>query len=1057
MAGSPSGLSDNSTQDLLGGWNLGGEPELDDSLLNSLPSREPRSEAAAGSRSWTGPRSEPDPQEDLCRAFAIVSPDDPRSLDDGSVAGDEDGEEPSPSSGENALVQLPRPGEEVGGFQIVGELGRGAFARVYLAEQTSLGHRLVALKVSKAEGDEPQILARLQHTHIVPIHSVHDDAETGLRLMCMPYFGGANLAQILEAAGARLAAQATGRSLVEALDLVSQRVESQAAQSLGPGASAAVLALLHAPASRGLRPVSRPARSATVSRFQSLWSQIRWPKRLAPREKAEAVVPEIETESAQPARQFLRQANFIHAAVWIVARLAEGLDHAHSRGLLHRDLKPSNILIANDGTPMLLDFNLATESQPDEGAKAMLGGTLPYMAPEHLDAFNPEGTTAPDAVDERSDLYALGLILFEMIAGEHPFPEAPPGTPLLQVIRRMSEQRRRVPSLRAACAQVPWSLDAIVSKCLAPDPQRRYGRARDLAEDLRRFLEDLPLKHTPEPSFRERLAKWVRRHPRICGSTSIVISSIVLLLIIGVLLAVVVNNLHNVSAQFKYRTFQTRFDECQLLLNTTSGPTDHLGRGIAEAEQAIDLEELSPSGQWRGDSWVGRLSASQQENIRERTVELILSEGRARTALAERRGSEADQRQALKWAVRWLDRAERLDRHPPPTLFSDRARYLAALGLADRAALDRKRAAETPLVTGRDFALLGTERLARHDLPGAEEALQRAVVLDPRAFWPWFLLGTCHFDQGRFLEAAGDFGICTALEPKFAWSYLNRGLALARAGKLLDALKCDDRALEANPRFIEALVNRALIHLELNHLADAECDLKQAVALGRNDATILYILGEVLARLGRRGDAERLFDDLLADDPDNPVYRVTRGFSRLSTDPEGARSDLSRALKRDPRNARAHYGLALLVQGKDRRAALDHVARALDADPDLVDALQLRALLRARLGDLAAIDDVERLIQSATPHRLYNGACALAVLAETANQPRLNSRAFALLGRALDFGFPPDQAAADSDWKALRDRTEFRELLQKAAARRAGPLPRYGGSAQRTTHVLKER
>jgi hypothetical protein len=140
--------------------------------------------------------------------------------------------------------RFPEPGEHFEAFQIVGELGRGAFARVYLAEEKDLGHRLVALKVSKAEGDEPQILARLQHTHIVPVYSVHDDPRTGLRLMCMPYLGGANLAQVLEAAGARLPKQATGRSLVEALDLVSQRFQSRTVQSLGPGVSAA-LALRH--------------------------------------------------------------------------------------------------------------------------------------------------------------------------------------------------------------------------------------------------------------------------------------------------------------------------------------------------------------------------------------------------------------------------------------------------------------------------------------------------------------------------------------------------------------------------------------------------------------------------------------------------------------------------------------------------------------------------------------------------------------------------------------------------------------------------------------------
>ncbi len=99
-------------------------------------------------------------------------------------------------------IRFPSRGDVVGGFRVVKELGRGAFARVYLAEQTELAGRAVAIKVAEALGDEPQALAKLQHTHIVPIHSVHDDPATGLRLLCMPYVGGANLAQVLERSGA---------------------------------------------------------------------------------------------------------------------------------------------------------------------------------------------------------------------------------------------------------------------------------------------------------------------------------------------------------------------------------------------------------------------------------------------------------------------------------------------------------------------------------------------------------------------------------------------------------------------------------------------------------------------------------------------------------------------------------------------------------------------------------------------------------------------------------------------------------------------------------------
>ena len=106
----------------------------------------------------------------------------------------------APLSNHASGIDFPRCGSGIGGFRLVSELGRGAFGRVYMAEEAGLGNRPVALKITLAEGDEPRILARLQHTHIVPIYSVRDDPETGLRLLCMPFFGGANLAQVLDAA-----------------------------------------------------------------------------------------------------------------------------------------------------------------------------------------------------------------------------------------------------------------------------------------------------------------------------------------------------------------------------------------------------------------------------------------------------------------------------------------------------------------------------------------------------------------------------------------------------------------------------------------------------------------------------------------------------------------------------------------------------------------------------------------------------------------------------------------------------------------------------------------
>ncbi len=418
---------------------------------------------------------------------------------------------------EHPAHRLPQPGDNLAGFRIVLELGRGAFARVYLAEEVNLGRRLVAIKVSRPDSDEPWILARLQHAHIVPVHSVCDDAPSGLRVLCMPYFGGADLAQVLRAAGGPVPTRHDGETLVKALDQISRRwpdeadVPANLRISRPPRSSVPGAGTTDSPQAV---ITSRAAQSFTAaSRFRWMLSRLvrTGAGSLPPRHRAP--VPERD----EPARRFLREASAIEAAVWIVARLAEGLEHAHARGLLHRDLKPSNILLAADGTPMLLDFNLAVSSRIDspegEIEHAMIGGTLPYMSPEHLDAFNPSGTTLSSHVDGRSDIYALGLIFFELLAGAPPFPEPPPGTPLLETLHLMIECRRKPPSARARCPLVPWSLDALAARCIAFDPASRYARAHDLAEDLRRFLDNLPMKHCPEPSVRERVGKFASAIP----------------------------------------------------------------------------------------------------------------------------------------------------------------------------------------------------------------------------------------------------------------------------------------------------------------------------------------------------------------------------------------------------------------------------------------------------------------------------------------------------------------------------------------------------------------
>ena len=1021
-------MSHSDRNDLFLGWNL--SPSGDDA-----PPRSDRTQTWSGKarklrgrvdRSWDETRSlarpespgtkDVDPADDFVLHPEPESSSRPLAPDGETVGTARDVDKP-----DDGPIPFPECGDGIGGFRLVAELGRGAFGRVYLAEESGLGNRPVALKVTRPEGDEPRLLARLQHTHIVPIHSVVDDPESGLRLMCMPYFGGANLAQVLEATGHRITSPASGLSLIQALDVVGRPAPND---SDDPAPASPKRRGSKFPEG-GVRPDPREAGSSAPIR--SLLGRIPWWSRSLtspPR-------PLDEREPLQPARRFLRESSFVRASAWIAARLAEGLEHAHSRGLLHRDLKPSNILIAADGTPMLLDFNLAADCvTPGEGDRAMVGGTLPYMAPEHLDAFNPTGTTAPEAVDERSDVYALGLILFEMVAGQHPFPEPPPGRPLLEIVRLMTEERRgAAPSPREYNPEIPRGLDAIVRKCLDPDPDRRHARAGDLAEDLRRFLDDRPLKYTPEPSVSERLAKWARRNPKITSGSTVALMALILILGIAGSAWTLQRHLRQVSARLKVRVFERSFLESQFLLNVANGQAKSMGRGIGLAEEAIRAAGVEASRD-RSRTWLSVLTPDEQAAMRSDLAELILLAARARVYQAERSKSEPKRRLALEEAIARLDRAEVLDPRPSQALYADRALYHAALGDAEKAARDRARRDATPPTTGRDFYLLGTSLLARGQPDRAEPILSKATGLDPRRFWGWFALGLCHYDQGRFAESAGDFAICTVLAPKFAWPWLNRGLALARANRLVEARESYDRAIEADAQNAEARVNRALTSLDLGDAEAAVADLEKAIALGIGDPSVRVALGEALVRAGRRGEGLRLLSGLVEAEPDAPLPRIARGMVLLSDDPKAAEADFRQILARDPRHPVANLGLARLLRADDPRASLAHADLAVKGDPTRLDALELRALLQARLGIPLAVADVDRLIQAPTPHRLYNSACALALLSESQADPALVPRALELLRRALESGFPIAPLRDDPDLKSLHSSPAFRKWIE---------------------------
>jgi tetratricopeptide (TPR) repeat protein len=500
------------------------------------------------------------------------------------------------------------------------------------------------------------------------------------------------------------------------------------------------------------------------------------------------------------------------ARIRVFLQLAEAIGYAHSRGILHLDLKPANVRVGDFGEVFVMDWGMArrvTESS------APVGGTPPYMAPELLEGLSP---------DERADVYSLGVTLYRMLSGGAvPYDGDVSST---AAYRTLLTHARPVP-LGERVVDIDPDLAAVVDKACRRERGMRYRKVRDLVADVEAALDGRPVT-ARKSSLPELIAKWARRHRRGLGYAAAVI------VILGVSGAFFEERRRRAAADRLRARARVPLDKgWELALRV---PPDH----AAAERQYTRALEIDPSFAWahyargRSRQALNMHDAALRDLRRaaELDASLIMARYHAgRIYMEDRRNVEAARKQFA--AMRGLDPDNEYSMLGEGWLATVEGKWDEALRLADLAEKANPDFADVYDLRGYVWSAL---RSPKRSPARAVAAYSRFLQAMPHSVTALNNRGYALIQLGRLGEAERDLDRALELDPDYIYALTNRGSLLTRRGELAGAIRDLDRAQRLNPGYIWIYLNRGAAYELLGNYERAREDYVTATGLDEDSA-----------------------------------------------------------------------------------------------------------------------------------------------------------------------------------------------------------------------------